>query len=56
MTSNTDPGSGTIAVGVDGTAASAAAVRWAVQEARLRRASVHITAGEPGLAAGSPVI
>ena len=31
-----------IVVGVDGSAASAAAVRWAVREARLRRASVHL--------------
>lgn len=31
-----------IVVGVDGTAASAGAVRWAVREARLRRASVHL--------------
>jgi nucleotide-binding universal stress UspA family protein len=42
MITNTDPGSGTIVVGVDGTAGSAASVRWAVQEARLRRVSVHI--------------
>ena len=46
MTGNTDPGSGTIVVGVDGTAASAAAVRWAVQEARLRRASVHLVCAD----------
>lgn len=31
-----------IVVGVDGSAASAAAVRWAVREARLRHASVHL--------------
>lgn len=31
-----------IVVGVDGSAASAAAVRWAVREARLRRARVHL--------------
>ncbi len=31
-----------IVVGVDGTAASAAAVRWAIREARLRHAAVHI--------------
>ena len=31
-----------IVVGVDGSAASAAAVRWAVREARLRRATVHL--------------
>jgi len=33
---------GRIVVGVDGSAASAAAVRWAVQEARLRRVALHI--------------
>jgi nucleotide-binding universal stress UspA family protein len=33
---------GRIVVGVDGTSASAAAVRWAVGEARLRQASVHL--------------
>jgi nucleotide-binding universal stress UspA family protein len=31
-----------ITVGVDGSAASAAAVRWAVREARLRHATVHL--------------
>src|ERR1039458_9172091 len=31
-----------IVVGVDGTAASAAAVRWAVREARLRHGTVHL--------------
>ncbi len=31
-----------IVVGVDGSAASAAAVRWAVREARLRHATVHL--------------
>jgi nucleotide-binding universal stress UspA family protein len=33
---------GRIVVGVDGSAASAAAVRWAVREARLRHATVHL--------------
>ncbi len=33
---------GRIVVGVDGSAASAAAVRWAVREARLRHAAVHL--------------
>jgi Universal stress protein family len=33
---------GRIVVGVDGTTASAAAVRWAAREGRLRRASVHL--------------
>ena len=33
---------GRIVVGVDGTSVSAAAVRWAVREARLRQASVHL--------------
>jgi len=37
-----------IVVGVDGTAASAAAVRWAVREARLRHATVHIVAARRG--------
>src|SRR5271169_343496 len=31
-----------IVVGVDGSAASAAAVRWAVREARLRHTAVHL--------------
>ena len=34
--------SGRIVVGVDGSVASAAAVRWAVREARLRGATVHL--------------
>ena len=33
---------GRIVVGVDGSAASTAAVRWAVQEARLRRVALHL--------------
>jgi len=33
---------GRIVVGVDGTAASLTAVRWAAQEARLRQVSVHL--------------
>jgi nucleotide-binding universal stress UspA family protein len=33
---------GRIVVGVEGSAASAAAVRWAVREARLRHAAVHL--------------
>ena len=33
---------GRIVVGVDGSAAAAAAVRWAVREARLRRTAVHL--------------
>jgi nucleotide-binding universal stress UspA family protein len=39
--SRTPPGR-QIVVGVDGSAASAAAVRWAVQEARLRHAAVRL--------------
>lgn len=31
-----------IVVGIDGSAASDAAVRWAVREARLRRVTVHL--------------
>jgi nucleotide-binding universal stress UspA family protein len=31
-----------IVVGVDGSAASVAAVHWAVREARLRQAAVHL--------------
>src|SRR5512142_2500910 len=42
MTGNSGRGGGQIVVGVDGTAAAAAAVRWAVLEARLRQASVHL--------------
>jgi nucleotide-binding universal stress UspA family protein len=42
MTGNTERGGGRIVVGVDGTAASLIAVRWAVQEALLRQASVHL--------------
>ena len=33
---------GRMVVGVDGSAAAAAAVRWAVREARLRRTAVHL--------------
>ena len=33
---------GRIVVGVDGSAAATAAVRWAVREARLRHAAVHL--------------
>ena len=36
------PADGGIVVGVDGSAASDAAVRWAVREARLRHATVHL--------------
>jgi len=36
------PADGRIVVGVDGSDASDAAVRWAVREARLRRATVHL--------------
>ena len=36
------PAGGRIVVGVDGSAASDAAVRWAVREARLRDATVHL--------------
>ena len=45
------PAGGRIVVGVDGSAASDAAVRWAVREARLRRATVHLISAhhsEPG--------
>jgi nucleotide-binding universal stress UspA family protein len=42
MTGNTERAGGRIVVGVDGTAASLIAVRWAVQEALLRQASVHL--------------
>jgi len=42
MTGNTQRAAGRIVVGVDGTAASLTAVRWAAQEALLRRASVHL--------------
>jgi len=45
------PASGRIVVGVDGSAASDAAVRWAVREARLRDAIVHLVSAhhsDPG--------
>ena len=42
MTGNTERAGARIVVGVDGTAASLPAVRWAVQEALLRQASVHL--------------
>ena len=45
------PAGGRIVVGVDGSAASDAAVRWAVREARLRRATVHLVSAhhsDPG--------
>lgn len=42
MTGNADRGGGQIVVGVNGTAAAAAAVRWAILEARLRQSSVHL--------------
>jgi nucleotide-binding universal stress UspA family protein len=42
MTGNTERAAGRIVVGVDGTAASLTAVRWAAQEALLRQASVHL--------------
>jgi nucleotide-binding universal stress UspA family protein len=48
MTGNTEHAAGRIVVGVDGTAASLAAVRWAVQEAVLRQASVHLVAACDG--------
>ena len=46
MTGSTDADGRTIVVGVDDTAASAAAVRWAVREARLRLASVHLVCAD----------
>ena len=45
------PAGGRIVVGVDGSVASNDAVRWAVQEARLRHATVHLVSAyysEPG--------
>lgn len=42
MTEHSGFNGGRIVVGVDGTSASAAAVSWAVEEARLRRATVHL--------------
>jgi hypothetical protein len=42
MKGSTHHRGGQIVVGVDGTAARAAAIRWAVREARLRRARVHL--------------
>jgi nucleotide-binding universal stress UspA family protein len=46
MTDNAGPGDGRIVVGVDGTTMSAAAVRWAVQEALLRQVSVHLVVAD----------
>ena len=45
---------GRIVVGVDGSAASAATVHWAVREARLRHAAVHLVCACDGDAAGQP--
>ncbi len=42
MTGKAERAGDRIVVGVDGTAASLAAVRWAAQEALLRQASVHL--------------
>jgi len=42
MTEDTDPTGGRIVVGVDGTATSPPAVGWAVREALLRGASLHL--------------
>ncbi len=42
MTRNTEPAGAWIVVGVDGTAASLTAVRFAAQEALLHEASVHL--------------
>jgi nucleotide-binding universal stress UspA family protein len=42
MTGVTEHAGARIVVGVDGTAASLTAVRWAVQEALLHQASVHL--------------
>ena len=42
MTGSTGRAEGRIVVGVDATTASAAAVRWAIREALLRQASVHL--------------
>ena len=42
MTGYTNRGGGRIVVGVDGTTASASAVRWAIREALLRQASLHL--------------
>ncbi len=42
MAGNDGRAGGRIVVGVDGTATSAAAVRWAIREARLRQASLHL--------------
>ena len=42
MTGYADCGEGRIVVGVDGTTASARAVRWAIREALLRQAILHL--------------
>ena len=46
MTGNTDRAEGRIVVGVDGTTASAAAVRWAIREALVRQVSVHLVSAD----------
>src|SRR6266404_4582119 len=42
MTGNTDRSEGQIVVGVDGTVAATAAVRWAILEALLLEANLHL--------------
>jgi len=42
MTGTTQRAAGVIVVGVDGAEASLAAVRWAVQQAALYQAKVHL--------------
>jgi nucleotide-binding universal stress UspA family protein len=55
MKGSTHHRGGQIVVGVDGTAARAAAIRWAVREARLRRARVHLVfAGDHGQRSRAP--
>lgn len=50
---------GSILVGVDGSPESRAALRWALEEARLRDYRlevVHAWSGYPGVALGTPVV
>lgn len=46
---NTSPGKERIVVGVDGSPAAAAALSWAIDEARLRRIGLHVLHAFPAM-------